>query len=78
LFEVNKDLLENQMKQVDWAANGADVTVNRTVMKNGVVYFQDTFQTHYEPWQAICQYGPGTEKPEKIAKGKNLCQAPAS
>ena len=76
LFEVNPDLNPDQMKQVDWAADGSDVLVTRTVMLNGAVYFTDTFQTHYEPWQAVCQFGPGTEDPLKLAKKKDLCLPP--
>jgi vancomycin resistance protein YoaR len=76
LFEENADLNKNQIEQVDYAARGADVTVTRTVWKNGAIYFQDTFQTHYEPWQAICQYGPRTDEPEKIAKRQGKCQSP--
>ena len=78
LFEENPELKKNEMKQVDWAANGADVTVTRTVWKNGAVYFQDTFSTHYEPWQAICQYGPDSKNPEKLADENNLCRGPAA
>ena len=78
LFEVNSDLNKGQVKQVDWAANGADVSVTRTVMKDGAVYFQDTFTTHYQPWQAICQYGPETKNPEKQARDKGLCYKPSS
>ena len=77
LFEVNPELGKGVVKQVDWAANGSDVTVTRTVYKNGAVYFTDTFDTHYQPWQAVCQYGPGTQDPEKKAKEKGLCQRPA-
>ncbi len=76
LFEVSPDLKADQMKQVDWAADGSDVTVTRTVWLNGAVYFTDTFQTHYEPWQAVCQFGPGTEDILKLAKKKNLCLPP--
>lgn len=75
-FEENPELKVGQIKQVDYAANGADVTVTRTVYRNGGVYFTDTLQTHYEPWQAICQYGPNTEDPEKAAKRKDLCLPP--
>jgi vancomycin resistance protein YoaR len=75
-FEENPELKEGQIKQVDYAANGADVTVTRTVYRNGGVYFTDTLQTHYEPWQAICQYGPGTEDPKKAARRNDLCLAP--
>lgn len=78
LFEENSELKAGQIKQVDWAANGADVTVTRTVLKNGAVYFSDQFKTHYEPWQAICQVAPGTEEPEKLAKRNNLCSSPSS
>jgi len=76
LFEVNPDLNAEQMKQVDWAADGSDVTVTRTVWLNGAVYFVDTFQTHYEPWQAVCQFGSGTEDVLKLAKKKTLCLPP--
>jgi vancomycin resistance protein YoaR len=75
-FEENPELKEGQIKQVDYAANGADVTVTRTVYRNGGVYFTDTLQTHYEPWQAICQYGPGTEDPKKAARRNDLCLSP--
>ena len=77
-FVVNDELKKNQMKQVDWAANGADVTVTRTVWKDGAVWFQDQFTTHYEPWQAICQYGPDSKNPEKLANENNLCRNPAA
>jgi vancomycin resistance protein YoaR len=78
LFEENSELKAGQIKQVDWSANGADVTVTRTVLKNGAVYFTDEFRTHYEPWQAICQVAPGTEEPEKLAKRNSLCSSPST
>jgi vancomycin resistance protein YoaR len=76
LFELNPELKKNQIKQVDWAADGADATIVRTVWKNGAVYFTDTFSTHYEPWQAVCQYGPETEDVEKLAKKQGVCLPP--
>jgi vancomycin resistance protein YoaR len=75
-FEENPDLKKNQIKQVDYAAQGADVDVTRTVWRSGSVYFTDQFKTHYQPWQAVCQYGPGTEDPEKKAKKNELCLSP--
>lgn len=76
LFEENPDFKVNQISQVDYAAQGADVTVNRTVWRGGQVYFSDQFNTHYEPWQAVCQYGPGTEDPEQAARKNKLCLSP--
>ncbi len=78
LFKENSDLNPGQMTQTDYAADGADVDVTRTVIKNGTVYFQDEFRTHYEAWQAVCEYAPGMENPEKTAKRKNLCHPPSS
>ena len=77
MFEENPELGKNEMKQVDWAANGADVNVTRTVWKNNAVYFQDTVRTHYEPWQAVCQYGPDSKNPRKLADERDLCRNPS-
>ena len=63
LYEENPDLAKDEIKQVDWAVDGADVSVTRTVTRDGVVIHGDTFDTHYMPWQAKYQYGPGTEIP---------------
>jgi len=78
LFKVNPDLNPGQITQTDYAANGADVDVKRTVVKDGAVYFQDEFKTHYEAWQAVCEYARGVNDPEKQAKRQEppLCQAP--
>jgi vancomycin resistance protein YoaR len=63
LYEENPELAQGEIKQVDWAVDGADVTVTRRVYRNGAILFEDTFNTHYLPWQAKYQYGPGTEVP---------------
>lgn len=63
LYRENPDLAQDEIKQVEWKADGADVTVRRTVTKNGQIHFQDSFTTHYLPWQAVYEYGPGTEIP---------------
>ncbi len=62
-YRENSDLANGEIKQVEWAADGADVTVTRTVTRNGAVILQDTFKTHYEPWGDVYEYGPGTEIP---------------
>lgn len=74
VIQVNEELKAGEVRQVDWAADGADVIINRVVMRDGKIYFVDKFQTHYEPWRAVCEYGPGTEDPEKILRNRNLCQ----
>jgi vancomycin resistance protein YoaR len=61
LYQENPDLGRGEINQVDWQAEGADVTVFRTVSRDGGVYFQDQFSTHYLPWRAVYEYGPGTD-----------------
>ncbi len=61
LFQENPELAPNEIRQVDWSAEGADVTILRTVYKDGQIYFQDRFVTHYLPWRAVYEYGPGTD-----------------
>lgn len=78
LFEENPELDRNEIKQIDYAAQGADVNVARTVWRAGQVYFTDQFQTHYLPWQAVCEYGSDTENPDNKAKKAGLCQSPNS
>jgi vancomycin resistance protein YoaR len=71
LYQENPDLPKGTIKQVDWAAEGADVVVTRTVYRNGQVYFSDRIATHYEPWRAVYEYGPGTKVPKDKDKDKN-------
>ena len=74
LIQESDELEEGQIRQVDWEADGADVSVSRTVFRGGTIINQDVFNTHYEPWQAVCEVGTGTEDPEKLAKKTELCQ----
>jgi vancomycin resistance protein YoaR len=77
LFKENADLKPGQIVQTDYAAKGADVTVDRTVIIGDAVYLQDQFKTHYEAWQAVCEYAPGMSNPEQVAKSQRLCQLPS-
>ena len=64
-FDENEDLYAGVCRQVDYAADGADITVTRVVYDlQGEILFSDNIQTHYEAWQAVFQYGPGTDDPE--------------
>jgi vancomycin resistance protein YoaR len=63
LYTENPDLDKGQIKQVDWAVDGADVSVTRTVTRDGTVIHDDVFNTHYIAWQAKFEYGPGTDVP---------------
>lgn len=64
LFRENPELGKDEMKKVDYGVDGGDVTIARTVFKDGEVYFTDTFFTRFQAWQEVWEYGPGTENPE--------------
>ncbi len=61
IYEENPDLAKGEIKQVDWAVDGASVTITRDVFRDGQKLWQDIFKTKYQPWAAICQYGPDTK-----------------
>lgn len=63
LYRENPDLQQGEINHVEYRAEGADITVNRQVMKNGALHLEDSIVTHYVPWQAVFEYGPGTELP---------------
>jgi hypothetical protein len=64
LYQENPELAKGEIRQVDWEAQGADVTVYRKVYRDGQIYLEDHFSTHYMPWQAIYEVGPGTKLPK--------------
>jgi vancomycin resistance protein YoaR len=66
LYKENPALAKGKIKQIDYEADGADVHVSRVVYRGGQIYFQDYFDTHYEPWQAVFEFGPGTDLPPGV------------
>lgn len=63
IYEEDPTLPKGTVKQVDWAVDGADVTVKRVVTRNGEILYQDTVFTRYEPWQAVFKVGTGEPAP---------------
>ncbi len=64
IWELDEELDSGTIEQVDWAVEGADVSVGRQVFNaSGELIRQDLFESQYIPWQNIYKYGPGTELP---------------
>lgn len=61
IYREDPTLPTGTIKQVDWAVNGATVSVHRVVYKDGSVYFTDDIHTTYMPWPDGYNYGPGTD-----------------
>ncbi|MEL7433556.1 MAG: VanW family protein, partial [Chloroflexota bacterium] len=63
LFVANPDLNLGEISQVDFAADGADVTVYRNIYDmQGNLQFEDFAYTFYVPWQAIYEVAPGDSR----------------
>lgn len=59
IYEENPAIPPGTVKKVDYAVDGADVTVYRTVYRDGQVLHQDTFYSQYVPWQEVYHVAPG-------------------
>jgi hypothetical protein len=63
-YEEDPTFKPGQKEQVDWAVDGADVTVKRVVERDGKVLSEDKVFTRYEPWQAVFKVAPGEAPPQ--------------
>lgn len=53
----DQELPKGTIKQIDWAAWGADVSFKRTVTRGGETIISETWRSRYKPWQAIYLVG---------------------
>lgn len=68
-WEFNDELGYGEIEQVDWAAEGATVTVERVVYNfQDEIRDQDVFVSNYIPWGNVYQYGPGVD-PDNLPRG---------
>ena len=68
IWEYNEELEEGEIEQVDWAVEGADVTIRRVVRNaNGDLLEDDYFISNYIPWPNIYQYGPDARLPAGVS-----------
>jgi len=63
VYRENTDLAKGKINHIDYAVEGADVAVTRTVTRDGKIILKDVIRTHYVPWPDQYEYGPGTELP---------------
>ena len=58
----NDELGDTEIRQVEWAAEGARVTIERTVYNNaGDVRDKDFVVSNYIPWGNVYEYGAGID-----------------
>lgn len=59
LYQEDASLAKGVTQQVDFAAWGATAVLKREVYRNGEILHNDTFTSHYRPWQAVFLVGTG-------------------
>ncbi|MBI3109630.1 VanW family protein [Candidatus Daviesbacteria bacterium] len=57
LRQDDPTLPKGEVRQVDWAAWGADVSFQRTVTRGGETIIKETWKSSYRPWQAVYLVG---------------------
>lgn len=61
-WEFDPDLEPGTVQQIDWATEGADVYVGRTVYNaDGEIILEETVVSNYIPFPNTFHYGPGVE-----------------
>lgn len=65
------DLYSGQIRQIDYAADGADVWVYRNIYDSaGNLVKRDQAYTRYQPWQAVFEVAPGDPRLEVEEEGE--------
>jgi len=73
-FVEAEDLYSGQIRQIDYAADGADVWVYRNIYDTaGALVKRDHTFTRYSPWQAVFEVAPGDPrlKVDEEGEGEN-------
>ncbi len=63
LYQEDASLPAGTIRQVDWAANGMDATVKRTIRNGDGTVKEEEFVSKYQPWRAVYLYAPGVALP---------------
>ncbi len=61
LYEDDPTLAKGVTKQVDWAKDGMDVAITRTVKVSDTMLYEDVVVSRYKPWRAVYKVGTGEQ-----------------
>ncbi len=55
-----------QIKQVEYAVDGATISFSRTVTRDGETLINETITSKYVPWRNVFRFGPNTQLPPGV------------
>jgi vancomycin resistance protein YoaR len=65
VWQFDEEMEPGTVRQIDWATEGARVTVGRTVFNaDDEIILQEDFVSDYIPWPSGFMYGPGVDAPD--------------
>ena len=76
IYQEDSSLPRGTIKQVDWAKDGQDVVVKRTIRTADGKTTVDQFVSKYQPWRSVFLYGPGARLPADAIIGPPIAPAP--
>jgi vancomycin resistance protein YoaR len=59
-------LTDGQVKQVEFAVDGATIAFDRTVTRSGQTLIDETVLSRYVPWRAVYRFGPNVTPPAGV------------
>jgi vancomycin resistance protein YoaR len=62
--DLDNKVPAGQTQKVDYAVDGAKISVERTVTRNGETLIHERILSKYVPWQAVYRFGPGFTPPQ--------------
>jgi vancomycin resistance protein YoaR len=78
IYQEDSSLPKGTLKQIDWAKDGMDVIVKRTITDASGKATEEKIISKYEPWRSVFAYGPGTQLPANALIGAPLPPKPTA
>lgn len=76
IYQADNTLPPGTIKQVDWAKDGQDVVVKRTIRTADGKVIEEKIVSKYQPWRSVFLYGPGAQLPADAVIGPTATPAP--
>ncbi len=78
IYKEDSSLPKGTLKQIDWAKDGMDVLVKRTIRDANGKVTEEKIVSKYEAWRSVFAYGPGTQLPAGAVIGAPVPPKPTA
>jgi vancomycin resistance protein YoaR len=78
IYQADPSLPKGALKQIDWAKDGMDVVVKRTIRDGSGKVTEEKIVSKYEPWRSVFAYGVGARLPAGAVIGAPIVPKPTA